>query len=41
MIALGAGLGRTRDDTGWPVGTAAGREAVTQRPGPMTGEQQP
>jgi hypothetical protein len=21
MIALGAGLGRTRDDTGWPVGS--------------------
>jgi len=21
MIALGAGLDRTRDDTGWPVGT--------------------
>ena len=42
MIALGAGLGRTRDDTGWPVGTdGRGAKRYTQRPGPPIAEKQP
>ena len=32
MIALGAALGRTRDDTGRPVGTADAQNSTTNRP---------